>query len=167
VWAPAATIERCRAILAEERADPRHARKLQAGRQRRAREQEQYGQDFCAAVLAFLDFAPRHRGLAEQLARAITLHATPVGSGTVARTQRIPIEQRADAATIAWLRHQTTAYDSMHIPRVKGMRRDVRRLLAQRARELLDAYRRGATGDPAACPLCRALSRGGREARVD
>src|SRR6476661_7062910 len=50
VWAPAATIERCRAILAAERADPRYASKLAAGRQRRAREQEQYGEDFCAAV---------------------------------------------------------------------------------------------------------------------
>jgi len=166
VWAPAATIERCRAILAEERAAPRHASRLQAGRQRRAREQEQYGQDFCKAVLAFLDFAPQHCSLAERLAQAISLHATPVGSGTVARTQRIPIEQRAEAATIAWLRHQTTAYDSMHIPRVKGMRRDVRRLLAQRARELLNAYRHGATGEPTACPLRRALSQAGREARI-
>lgn len=29
---------------------------------------------------------------------AITDHAVPVGSGTVARTQRIPIERRAEAA---------------------------------------------------------------------
>ena len=32
----------------------------------------------------------------------------------------IPIEQRAEAAVIAWLRHQTTAYDHMTIERVKG-----------------------------------------------
>eukprot|EP01035_Chromulina_nebulosa_P056444 gene56444-77358_t len=57
-------------------------------------------------------------------------HATPVGSGTVARTKRIPIEQRAEAATIAWMRHQTTGYDSMTIPREKGLRREVRRMLA-------------------------------------
>lgn len=53
----------------------------------------------------------------------MTAHATPVGSGTVARTSRIPIERRAEAAVIAWLRHQTTAYDDMKIPRVKGRRR--------------------------------------------
>jgi hypothetical protein len=108
-------------------------------------------------VVAFLDFAPEHATLAGRLATAITRHATPVGSGTVARTQRIAIDQRAEAATIAWLRHQTTGYDSMRIPRAKGMRRDVRRLLAQRARELLDRYRRGNPGDPGVCPLRRAL----------
>jgi len=28
---------------------------------------------------------------------AVTLHATPVGSGTVARTERIPINERTEA----------------------------------------------------------------------
>src|SRR5690606_40511804 len=98
-----------------------------------------------------------HRELGRALARAIAAHAVPVGSGTVARTQRIPIERRAEAASIAWLRHQTTAYDDMQIPRVKAMRREVRRLLAQRSRELLDAYRRGRVIEPARCPLRRAL----------
>lgn len=54
-------------------------------------------------------------------------HAVPVGSGTVARTQLIPLEQRAEAAVIAWMRHQTTAYDRMSIARIKGERREVRR----------------------------------------
>ena len=40
------------------------------------------------------------------------------------------------------MRHQTTAYDSMVIPRVKGKRREVRRMLAQRSKELLARYRR-------------------------
>jgi len=43
-------------------------------------------------------------------------HATPVGSGTVARTKRIPVEQRAEAAVIARMRHQTTGHDSMPTP---------------------------------------------------
>jgi hypothetical protein len=30
----------------------------------------------------------------------------------------------------------------MQIPGIKGMRREVRRMLAQRSRELLDSYRR-------------------------
>lgn len=57
---------------------------------------------------------------------------------------------------IAWLRHQTTAYDTMVIPRVKGKRREVRRMLAQRSKELLARYRRG---DPASdgCPLQTAI----------
>ena len=91
------------------------------------------------------------------MAEAVTAHATPVGSGTVARTQRLPVARRAEAAVIAWMRHQTTAYDDMPIPRVKGKRREVRRLLAQRSKRLLDAYRSGAAVDPQTCVLQQAL----------
>jgi hypothetical protein len=107
-------------------------------------------------VVAFLAFHPSHAGLADRLARAVTDHATPVGSGTVARTTRIPVAKRAEAAVIAWLRHQTTAYDTLAIPRVKGKRREIRRLLAARSKELLDRYRKG---EPVreGCPLQKAL----------
>jgi len=84
---------------------------------------------------------------------------TPVGSGTVARTKRIPVEQRAEAAVIAWLRHQTTGYDGMVIPRVKGKRREVRRMLARCSHQLLDGYCRGQPV-PEGCPLQRALGVG-------
>src|SRR5208337_3336921 len=89
--------------------------------------------------------------------KAVTDHATPVGRGTVARTKRIPVEQRAEAAVIAWMRHQTTGYDGMVIPRVKGKRREVRRMLARRSHELLEGYRRGAPV-PEGCPLTKALA---------
>jgi len=158
VWAPSAVIETIRGELLVEREDPSYARKLESGRRRRAAEQERYEEDFEAAVRSFLAFAPLHAELARRLAEAITRHAVPVGSGTVARTQRIPIERRAEAATIAWLRHATTGYDNMTIPRVKGMRREVRRMLAERSRLLLGRYRRG---EPAGeCLLGRALARG-------
>jgi len=52
------------------------------------------------------------------------LHVTPVGSGNVARTERILISKRAEAAVIAWMRHQTTACDQMAIPRIKDKRRE-------------------------------------------
>jgi hypothetical protein len=42
---------------------------------------------------------------------------------TLARTKRISVEQRAEAAVIAWMRHKTTGYDGMVIPRVRGKRR--------------------------------------------
>lgn len=158
VWAPASVIEGIRTALVVERQDPSYARKLESGRRRRAVEQAHYEEDFYAAVVQFLDFAPAYRTLAERLARAIAAHAVPVGSGTVARTQRIPIERRAEAATIAWLRHATTGYDNMHIPRVRGMRREVRRMLADRSRQLLARYRRGESIVPAQCMLERALS---------
>jgi len=114
---------------------------------------------FRAAVLACLNFHSIQRADAELMARLITDHAVPVGSGTVARTERIPVEQRAEAATIAWMRHQTTGYDSMVIPLVKGRRREVRRMLAQRSLQLLARYRQsGQLIDPAVCPLARALA---------
>ena len=158
VWAPQQAVESISAALTLERADPAHQRKLEAGRARRAREQEAYADEFEGAVLSFLDFAPSHASLGRAVARAIAQHAIPVGSGTVARTQRISVERRAEAATIAWLRHQTTVYDDMRVPRVKGMRREVRRLLAERSRRLLGRYRRGEPVEPGCCPLRAALS---------
>jgi hypothetical protein len=160
IWAPAARIAALRAELALERADPAYQRKLAAGRVRRAVEQAEYVEDFRGAVRTFLAFHPSRAAEAELLAERIAAHATPVGSGTVARTERIPIEERAEAATIAWLRHQTTGYDDMDIPRVKGRRREIRRLLADRSRALLERYRRGAAVDGATCPLALALAVG-------
>lgn len=158
IWAPAERIEALRSALALERQDPAYERKLAAGRQRRAAAQEDYEIAFKDAVFQFLDFHPNHRVVADTLANLIADHATPVGSGTVARTERIPIEERAEAATIAWLRHQTTGYDTMIIPREKGRRREIRRMLAQRSVQLLARYRSGERIDLAACPLHRALA---------
>jgi hypothetical protein len=160
VWASAASIAAQRAEVERERQDPAYGKRLAAGRARRAAAQVEYAEDFTAAVRQFLAFAPSHAELAERLAVAVAAHATPVGSGTVARTQRIPIEDRAAAAVIAWLRHQTTGYDHMHIPRVRGKRREVRRMLAERSRQLLRGYREGLAVDPAGCPLHRALQSG-------
>ena len=165
IWAPAERIEALRAGLAAEREDPSYQRKLDAGRRRRAVEQASYEVEFREAVLAFLGFHPRHRPHAEALATLIAAHAVPVGSGTVARTERIPVQERAEAATIAWMRHQTTAYDSMSIPRVRGKRREVRRMLAQRSRDLLQAYRSDRDVDLMRCPLQAALRRA--EERAD
>lgn len=159
LYAPADRIAALRDALADERRDPAYERKLTKAREKREEEQEQYAEDFAGAVLRFLAFSPSHQALAQRLSQAIADHATPVGSGTVARTKRIPIEQRAQAATIAWLRHQTTGYDSMHIPRVKGMRREVRRMLAERSRELLGRYRAGAVVAEESCLLRRGLAR--------
>ena len=156
IWAPADTIDRIRAELEAERATEGYSKRKAADTRRREKAQAEYVEDFYGAVVKFLGFHPVHSDFADRLAHAVADHATPVGSGTVARTKRIPIEQRAEAAVIAWLRHQTTAYDSMVIPRVKGKRREVRRMLAQRSKELLARYRRGeSVGED--CPLRRAL----------
>ncbi|MCA9014923.1 MAG: DUF2293 domain-containing protein [Planctomycetaceae bacterium] len=157
VWAPAETIERIRKELDAERSTDAYVKKQAAAAERREKVQSEYVEDFFGSVLAFLDFHPAHADLAQQMARAITAHATPVGSGTVARTKRIPVAQRAEAAVIAWMRHQTTAYDEMAIPRVKGKRREVRRMLARRSKELLTCYR-SPSAPSSNCPLQRALA---------
>jgi len=157
VWASAAVVAKIKADLASERADPAYAKKQAAAAARREVKQTAYVEDFRGAVVEFLRFAPLYDVLATKMAELVAAHATPVGSGTVARTERIPIDRRAEAAVIAWMRHQTTGYDDMKIARVKGKRREVRRELAERSRRLLDAYRRGIKIDPENCPLYLAL----------
>ncbi|MFO0011289.1 MAG: DUF2293 domain-containing protein [Planctomycetota bacterium] len=157
VWAPALTISQVAKTLEAERATEAYAKKRAADSRRRDQKQAEYVGDFTQAVVRFLDFHPKHAELAQQMAERIADHATPVGSGTVARTERIPIERRAEAAVIAWMRHQTTAYDNMKIARVKGARREVRRMLAARSRELLEQYRRDQPTSNS-CPLISSLS---------
>ncbi len=157
IWASASSIERIRADLEAERSTEGFAKKKEANARRRDKAQAEYVDDFLGAVLTFLGFHENHTDLADRLAKAVTDHATPVGSGTVARTKRIPVQQRAEAAVIAWMRHQTTGYDGLVIPRVKGKRREVRRMLARRSHDLLERYRRG-EAIPETCPLIEALS---------
>jgi len=158
IWAEASRIDQLREELEQERSDPAYAKKLQAGRERREKEQDAYAVEFEATVLAFLNFSERNFDLARKMAKAISDHAVAVGSGTVARTKRISVERRAEAAAIAWMRHQTTAYDHMSIPRVKGMRREVRRMLAERSRLLLETYRDEYKTPAPDCPLMKALN---------
>jgi hypothetical protein len=150
------TINRIRTELEGERSTEAYTKRRAADAKRRDETQAEYVEDFLGAVKVFLAFHPLHADLGDKLARAVTDHTTPVGSGTVARTKRISVEQRAEAAVIAWMRHQTTAYDSLRIPKVKGKRREIRRMLAQRSRELLNRYRSGEAGD-GDCPLRVAL----------
>ena len=123
VWAPKERIEEAKSQLDVERSTEAYAKRRKSDADRREKKQVAYVEDFQAAVISFLDFDPRYRELERKMADAVTTHATPVGSGTVARTERIPIERRAESAVIAWLRHQTTAYDDMVIPRQKGRKR--------------------------------------------
>lgn len=155
LWAPAETIVAQRAALEAERSTESYAKKRAADTSRRERAQADYVVEFEHQVRTFLRFSPRWHPHAAKLARLVAEHATPVGSGTVARTQRIPVAERSEAAVIAWMRHQTTAYDSMKIERVAGRRREVRRELAQISRALLDLHRREVAHAP--CALCRAL----------
>lgn len=159
LWAPRENIESARAALDAERSTDAYARKREADVARRERDHAAYAVQFEQEVHAFLRFAPAWDVLARSLASLVAAHATPVGSGTVARTKRISIEERARAAVIAWMRHQTTTYDQMKIERVKGRRREVRRELAELSRAVLDLHRSNTPHAPHACPLCTAVAR--------
>jgi hypothetical protein len=158
LWAPRSNVEAVKADILAERATDAYAKKRQADLARRDEAQATYVVTFESEVAHFLAFAPRWRELERAVANRVATHATPVGSGTVARTKRIPVAERAAAAVIAWMRHQTTAYDQLVIPRIKGKRREVRRELAQISRAVLDLHRRDAPHLPRSCPLCAAVA---------
>jgi hypothetical protein len=149
--------------LESERSTESYAKKRASDVQRRERAQAEYVVTFEQEVLAFLRFSARFTAEARLLAQRVAAHATPVGSGTVARTKRISVAERAEAAVIAWMRHQTTAYDNLSIPRIKGKRREVRRELAAISRSVLDLHRRDASHEPRTCSLCTALAKAPRE----
>lgn len=156
LWAPRENVESARAALEAERSTEGYAKKRVADVKRREHKQAVYVLSFEEEVLGFLRFSPHWAELGRSVAKRVTVHATPVGSGTVARTERIPIAERAESAVIAWMRHQTTAYDNMVIPRIAGKRREVRRELATISRAVLDLHRRDAPHAVASCPLCAA-----------
>ncbi len=157
LWAPRENVETVRAALEAERGTEAYAQRRQSDLARRERTQTEYVASFEREVLDFLDFSAQWLELGRVMARKVAQHATPVGSGTVARTKRISIAERAEAAVIAWMRHQTTAYDQLAIPRVKGARREVRRELARLSRNVLDLHRRDVPHGIAQCPLCAAI----------
>ena len=157
IWAPEENIVAARAALEAERSTPEYQKRRAADLERRKKAQANYAAEFEVEVRSFLRFDPSFSALEAKLAERVAAHATPVGSGTVARTERISIDRRAEAAVIAWLRHQTTSYDTLAIPRVRGARRKVRRDMAQMSRALLDLHRRENSHTPAACPLCKTL----------
>jgi hypothetical protein len=161
LWAPREHIESARRALEVERSTEAYARRRVTDGARRERKQSEYVVSFEAEVVAFLGFSPRWESLGRVVAEEVAAHATPVGSGTVARTERIPIDERAEAAVIAWMRHQTTAYDRLDIPRIAGARREVRRELAAVSRRVLDLHRGDDAHPPVPCPLCLALQEPG------
>ena len=158
LWAPRENIEAARVALDAERSTDVYAKKRVADVARRERMHAAYAVSFEQEVYDFLRFVARFDELARTIATMVAAHATPVGSGTVARTQRIPIEERAQAAVIAWMRHQTTKYDDMKIERVAGRRREVRRELAQISRAVLDLHRRDVPHAWQTCSLCSAIA---------
>lgn len=118
-----------------------------------------FGEDFQQAIVQFLNFDEKYHALVEQLSMLVKEHAVPVGSGTVARSSSVTLGDKAALAVMAWMRHQTSAYDSTAVPRVKGARRELRRQIARQSECILAKYRNGEDVDFRVCPLYKALER--------
>lgn len=158
IWAPKATVDTAIEEVQQMRLTDQYKKKQVYALGRREKKQGEYQEEFLQTIKSFLNFHPAYKEMEHQLAKAVTVHATPVGSGTVARTQMIPIEKRAQLAVIAWMRHQTTGYDHLQIARVKGERKAVRRALAQQSEALLEGYRKGLPAGKN-CPLMAAIQK--------
>ena len=109
VFAPTAVIDRARGEA--EQTTARRARQREVNARHRDKVEEAYCTEFAAAVVAWLDFAPEHAGLAEQIATSAADRAVVVGSGRVGRTRLLPLEERAALAARATIRHRFTGYD--------------------------------------------------------
>jgi len=156
IWAPAQTIAEAKKEVEATRLTDEYKIKLNKDRERRAHKQQEYEVEFCREVERFLNFHKTYKVQEKKMAKRVTTHAIPVGSGTVARTQMIPVEERAGRAVIAWMRHKTTAYDNLNIARVKGERRAVRKSMALQSVKILEKYRNGESIQEN-CPLRKAL----------
>ncbi len=158
IWAPKETIEWAIHEVNKTRSTEEYQKKRSYQQNRRAEKQNIYEIEFKDAVVSFLDFHIKYSPIAETLAIIVTKYAIPIGSGTVARTSMIPVEERAAKAVIAWMRHQTTHYDTMNIAKIKGERRKVRRNLAEESVKILNTYRKGEP-IPIDCPLKYAITK--------
>ncbi len=156
IWAPSDVVRQAQVDVVSIRNTDEYRKKREYDQHRREKLQAAYEDEFFASVAQFLHFHPRYKSVESIMAKAITQHAIPVGSGTVARTTMIPVEERAAKAVIAWMRHQTTGYDTIAIAHIKGERRAVRRQLAQQSVLLLSKYRAG-EDISVHCPLQTAL----------
>lgn len=157
IWAPSQIIEQAKLEVSQKRSRPEYEKQLAYNKNKREQIQKDYKAEFRTEVSKYLHFATQYHDMENAMAHIITEFAIPVGSGTVARTKQIPIEERAAKATIAWMRHNTSNYDNMHIPLIKGKRREVRKNIAQQSIKILNKYRNGLPLEPS-CPLINRLN---------
>ena len=109
VVAPKTAIDEARAA-AEATATQRAAQR-RSGANQRDRHEATYRSELAAAIVVYLDFAPRHAQLANEIAERAATRAGEVGSGRVGRTRLLTLEQRAELAARADIRHNHTSYE--------------------------------------------------------
>ena len=109
VYAPRSTIEEAR--VAEQATAEKRVRSQERSRLQREKNEERYRQKFRDACLRFLNFAPEHSDLAEQIATDTAEHACEKHSGRVGRTSLLDLEKKVELAVRAHIRHRFTSYD--------------------------------------------------------
>jgi hypothetical protein len=109
VLAPTEAITAARSA-ADASAGRRAVRRESSTRQR-DRGEAAYRDEFRAAVIEWLEFAPANSELALEIADGAVERAAVVGSGRVGRTKTLSLEERATLAARAYLRHRYTDYE--------------------------------------------------------
>ena len=109
VLAPSANIETATGLAQETKAS--REKKRASSQKQRERQEDRYRRQFADAVLRYLDFAPEHSKLAQEIADSSAERATAVGSGRVGRTGKLTLVEKAALAARAHIRHQHTSFD--------------------------------------------------------
>ena len=78
------------------------------GQSLRERAEERYRAELEEAIIDLLGFRLQHAAMAREIARGAVAQATPVGSGRVGRTRRLPLSQRAEFAARTFICHRHT-----------------------------------------------------------
>jgi hypothetical protein len=128
--------------LAEETEEVRGRRRAASARARE-RAEERYRRELEQAILAYLDFAPEHAALAEEIARGAAARAAEVGSGRVGRARKLTLEEKAALAARAYIRHRYTRYEEMLAqPFAEEFYRDIKAAAQDEVDQFLERYRR-------------------------
>ena len=78
---------------------------------RSPRAEDRYRQELQSAITTFLALDDAHAGLAREIAAEASARAAVVGSGRVGRTRKLGVEERAELAARAYIRHRHTSYE--------------------------------------------------------
>ena len=109
VLAPSPSVGEARKLA--ETTEVRRLNTRKQSLERRQRQEGRYKQCFAEAVLKYLSFAPRHADVAQRIAEGAAQRATVVGSGRVGRTQTLSLEEKAELAARAYIRHRHTKFE--------------------------------------------------------
>lgn len=162
VWAPQSHIDDVlKEVEAYRESDAFERQRASAERAREAREALR-GESLRDAVRRHLAFHPRHASFEARVVEA-TLRweaARPQKKAPKVPATAAGWAREAERVVTAWMRHQTTGYDRLRLPRghARAKRREARRKLEEQGQRLLNPYRLDQPVAPESCPLQRALA---------